>query len=138
MSQSTDGILAYGVPIGEGAEFPWDAEEYGGDFDQWYSEQNGLPTPKNWDSKEGEKYFDKQRKLLEKCPIEVVQHCSMDYPMYFVAIRGTVTTASRGYPEQLEDNIKRPDNIAPVLEFCEKYNLEVEGEPGWYLFSNWA
>jgi hypothetical protein len=54
--------------------------------------------------------------------------------MYFLAVRGTSTRASRGYPEVV--NTDSP-NYAAMKEFCERYSIQWQ-EPQWHIFSLWG
>lgn len=173
MGQSTDAILAFGVDLGEDGVFPEgsvrdeDYPELGAylarragytspfddipheinygygpeaeakldewkrslprDFDEWYDE-----------------WYDAAKRFEEEAPIEIVRHCSYECSMYVVALRGTVTTARRGYPERLTgdlgDSIKVPrvEQIYEAQRFCEENDLLAFDDPGWLLFSMWG
>lgn len=72
-------------------------------------------------------------------PVEIVTHCSYDYPMYILAAVGTETTASRGYAQNIDDSLKgHEEAIQKLLEFIKEENVELEGEPSWLLYSMWG
>jgi hypothetical protein len=149
MGQSTDAKIAFGVDFGEDAEFPWERYEEV----QWWRDLNEFvnPVPEpDWSSDRTKPqadrqekitaYFDAQRAwdLANPCPVEVVSHCSGDYPMWILAVPGTHTSANRGYPAKLDPNdFARNPNTTAFHEFCEKHGIELSEEPAWLLFSNW-
>ena len=45
MVQSTDGQLSYGVVFDEDFEFPWDAEKWEGDIEEWWRDVKGFSNP---------------------------------------------------------------------------------------------
>lgn len=155
MGQSTNGELWYGFVFEDGYEFPWDAAPFEGDIDDWWLAESGFkPSVEIYDAadpsgyKGGAKpteeaisdYYAEKRNFKEAhpCPVETVNYCSGDYPMYALAVCGTGMTAYRGDPKRVEGLGISPQEIAPLLEFCEKYNLKPEGESGWYLSSYWG
>lgn len=135
MGVSTDGILCFGVAFEDGYNFPWwpqdDNEEDGDqDFDDWWAAQTGIahpPVPFSDESKPAyHAYWDAKRKALETCPVELVNYCSCDCPMYILAARDSVTNASRGYPEEVDLPAlasKTEQYREAVKEFCRKYKL---------------
>lgn len=119
MGVSTDGILVFGIPLEEGIEFP-EVEGYGDDF--------------------GEYVYDARRED-PNFPVDLVTHCHHEYPMYILAVSGTETTASRGYPQKIDG---LPEVSAAQIDrlraFADAHDLGdyCEGEPGWYLCSMWG
>lgn len=57
--------------------------------------------------------------------------------MYFLALRGSKTTARRGSPEKVATNPPDPQTIAAMRKFCEEHGIEWE-EPAWHIFSMWG
>ena len=136
MGQSTDASICYGIPFDEGTEFPWD--DYDG-FDSWWAEQNGLKEPTvEYDTNKElySKYWEDKRELEKKCPIEVITHCSGDYPMYIIGLRGTEQTANRGDTEEVKSLIAHNPTI--ITDFLKKYNIGYTQEPKWLLYSYWG
>ena len=82
MSVSTDAILFYGVCLAENVTEEWEGEAFCELMD------------------------------LDQTPgIEIVMHQSLSCPLYGIAIAGTITTAGRGYPQEID-----PAKLnAPVL-----------------------
>lgn len=131
MGQSTDAIIAYGFEIGEEDELPefiGDAE----DFDDYLDKLSGLP----YYGEPGHSFAD-QRAFREQCPAELIGHCSGDYRMYILAVRGTQVLASRGSPVDVTNSFDTVE--ADKLDAFKKWCTErgIEGEPKWLLFSDW-
>ena len=153
MGVSTDAILCYGISFEEEYEFPWDDcgdSEY--DSESWWLEQCGYKPPFELFTKEGDylpgphppdekitAYFSHRREFLQAnpLPVEVVMHCHGDYAMWILAVPGTVTKASRGYPEQIQPPLAvSVDGIIALEDFCEQWKLDGDG-PAWWLASLW-
>lgn len=151
MGVSTDAILAFGVALEEEV-WPYDAEDddaegFPLEFEEYLARRAGLPDPYtelNYDPKDPawiqrrDASFEARKKLVEDAPIEIVTHQHHEYPCYIIAIKGTVTTARRGYPE-------RPAMITPSAEmwekaraFCEENEIKCPGDPDWLLASWWG
>ncbi len=164
MGISTDGQICFGIPFAEDYIFPWDNEKYGGDFEDWYLyEICGYKNPfELYDGKgdyvDGEKpsedkiskYYDTRSNFCQAhpLPIEPVNYCSGDCPMYMVVILRTFKTNSRGSPcafDPKELTITDEEKQDLVI-FCEKYCRPAEDtycefpkmEPKWYLSSLWS
>jgi hypothetical protein len=137
MGVSTDGILAFGVALElEQEPFPWpgvdpeseEAEEM--DLGMWLGKQAGLPDTD----------FAKMRELEAQCPIESVTHCSHEYPMFIVALRGYYKSASRGHVVEVAPgflNINAPAHIR-AREWCEENGFPAFDDPKWLLCSMWS
>lgn len=145
MSQSTDAIIAYGVDFGEEPNFPWLDEDGNGELDVWWAKENGVPAPtcefSDENKAEWRAYWGKKNALEKICPVEVISHCSGDYPMYVLAARSSGTSASRGYPESLDllDLIHKSQGFYDALQgFCKKYGIEIKTPAAWLLFSDWS
>ena len=69
--------------------------------------------------------------------VEIRLHCCDSYPMYFLAIKGTATSAYRGYPEDVtgKDLSRNPEYDALLKEVCETNEFVTVGTPGWHLCS---
>lgn len=153
MGVSTNGQICYGVLLEDGAELPWEQEEGGQDIDDWWRNQTGYVPSKpvydgDGDRLQGitqddiEAYYAERRKWDEAhpCPVEMVNVCSGDCPIYIVAIPSTVKSARRGYPEKIDvqaDFALDPKLEIELCEFCVKYGIEYEDSPAWYLSSLW-
>lgn len=119
MSTSTDAILVFGVPLAEDVEIP----EYVDSVDidtssELYRAFYG--------------YLDRH-----KGTIEIVSHCSNEYPMFIVGVRVSKLRASRGSPRRLETFSVGPDWVELVEDFVKRHQLKTVGEIGWWLASDW-
>lgn len=147
MGQSTDAILAYGFKLGDDEETlaeifgitdEDEAAEFG--FEEFVLKLANVRFPKNGNEKEYELYNKAKGIALAACPVDVITHCSAEYPMYFLALRGWSRKASRGYPERLATSalVDPPtDLLDAMLSFCEKHKL-IWRDPAWHLFSYWG
>ena len=169
MGQSTDGQISFGVKFPEGFEFPWDEHDDDGDAEEWYRGIFGYKPPFEMFDKAGEwlggkkapqekidKYFAHQRKWEEANPLpfELVNYCSADCPMWILAVLGTVVTANRGYPKELNthmflENVD-PGKVKALRDFVDKHipflpedwehddDFDVELPIKWWLSSDWC
>lgn len=155
MGQSTNAQLCYGIAFDEDTEFPWHAEQFDGEIEQWWRELLGYKPSFELFNEDGdwldgvmppneqiEAYF-AERKKFDKdhpaLPVEVVPHCSCEYPMYILAVPGTLKTAYRGsltivVPGNLWVS---PDAVDALIAFCNAHGIEVS-QPEWYLSSMWC
>jgi hypothetical protein len=164
MGVSTDGILCYGFCLPEEEEITWlraenveadeeseDSEGEQMDFEDFVAKLEGLKEPdvpfnSGKVPKEWEKYWDKKSKLVKKVGIDLVTHCSDEYPMYILAISESVHNASRGYPEKLGQKILANAGLPAygiegwrdkLKAFCERAGIEYK-DPQWILCSMWS
>jgi hypothetical protein len=164
MGVSTDGQLCYGIPFPEGFELPWgDVSE-----DEWWRQTNGYKPPFMLYNEEGEhlsgvkppealfdQYYEHQHEWdkANPFPVEIVNYCSCDSPMYMVAIKGSLKKNNRGFAEEINPSelTVTDEQKQVLLDFIEKYMKEkidehnedeydekVELEPKWYLTSYWG
>lgn len=157
MGQSTNGQICFGINFEEGYEFPWDAEEFEGDEEKWWLKINGYKpsiTPfgedgdylPNLTEKEKEEMSDAWYKELSEfreahpLPVELVNTCSLEYPMYIIAVSSTCRIARRGYPQEFnpKDLIVNIGDVIALEKFCKDNNIKYEGKPQWYLSSYWG
>lgn len=143
MGQSTDAILMYGVNLGEGEGLEWpsmlteEGESYP-DIDGYIASLAGLKEPAGEDYQDPawSAFWAAKRKSVEAFPVNLVSHCSGDYPMWVLAVRNTVQRARRGYPETpTMREIAEADRDA-LKAFCDATGLPWS-EPGWVLCSDW-
>lgn len=139
MGVSTDAILAFGIDLGE--EWPdtfneHDDEDDGFEADHFLACDFAIEIPE-WTPGTGSEYWAQKREAINKIPIELIKHCSSDYPMYFLSIRGTQQTANRGYPKEILQRPIDQSEIDAMRAFCEKHGIEWQ-EPKWQIFSMWA
>lgn len=118
--------------------YAWEKDNKTGDYakDQGLVERYEKLHPQ-W-RKRLNNYYDDARRVRDDCPVELVTHCSYDYPMYILAVKGTEVTASRGYPEEISEDslIISDDKMDDFREFCETY--KIKGDPRWWLVSMWG
>lgn len=125
MGVSTDGILVFGIDLGE--ELPEFLEEF---EDTWWDFTDSIS---------GETDYKKRSAFRDKFPVDLVRYCSYEYPMYILAVNGTETTVSRGYVEEIDPQqlTVEAEKIAALKNFCEEYGIEYS-EPKWLLCSMWG
>jgi hypothetical protein len=156
MSESTDGQIFYGILVDEGAELPWEDEVFSGDIEDWWLSVNEYFPPFEIYTEEGEYregisgfqdekvqvYYKSEDEFLENhpLPIEVVNVCSLNYPIYAIAIAKTVLTANRGEPVGFDPkDLKEDENMKYILlDFVKKYKIECSSIPRWFLSSYWG
>lgn len=138
MGISTNAILAFGFDLGE--ELPesllGDSEYF--DFEEWFaSNKFSEAEPPHGDyDRDWPDYWRRKREAIAALPYDVISHCSGDYPMYFLAARGTDLTASRGYPAKVVMPEISSDAIEAMRQFCTEAGIEWK-EPDWHIFSMW-
>lgn len=156
MGQSTNAQLCYGIAFDEDIEFPWWSDErFDREIEAWWRELLGYkPSFELYGddgdylggiepSKEQIKAYYAERDLFDKdhpsLPVEVVSHCSCEYPMYILAVPGTLKTAHRGDPMIVTpaNLFVLPDAIDALIAFCNAHGIEVS-PPEWYLSSMWC
>jgi len=151
MGQSTDGLLFYGLHIGDEGETGNEEldeliQEEG--WDVW--EKIYLEKTINLKEPEGEyesnkeaysKYWDDCREALKQVDLEITAHCHCDAPMYFVHIKSVYKEASRGYPKKIDPSkmTVNPEWVQQLKAFCKVLNIPFDKkEVGWWLASMWC
>ena len=116
MGVSTDGILFYGIDLGE-------------DFDIGeYLASRGLASEEesDWDLCE-----------LSSPECEIGMHCSGSSPEPFVCIKESHYVNKRGYPTEIPDGLTaKPEWRDQIAAFCAANDLPF-AEPRWLLASMW-
>jgi len=156
MTVSTDAQICFGIAFDEETEFPWSGEEWDDDIETWWIyaiqeyqppfeiyDTNGeyLESVKPSDERICEYYRTKHTfKVDHPLPVELVRHCSGDFPMYILAVPRTVKVVSRGYPEEIKPSemVVTEDERQLLITFCEEHNIETEEGPRWWLSSMWG
>lgn len=153
MGQSTDGILFYGIELGEDDPIrnlldpDGDSDDEHPEFEDWLCEAAGGPKRAVWnhDTSNFEpplrEYWAARDAFLKASggldSIGLGIHCSGDYPMYFLHSRHT--SASRGYPEALEsDALGNVGNLEALEQVAGLLKLDAGLRRGWYLASLWS
>ena len=154
MGTSTDGQICYGIAFEEEFEFPWDGDY--DDIDEWwiygvhgykpsfelYDSDGGYLDGREPSKEETSRYYDERRAFAEAhpLPVELVTHCSYDYPMYILAVKGSLISNSRGFPVEIAPSslsVADADRQA-LLRFCVDHGIEHDDEPKWLLTSMWG
>ncbi len=145
MGVSTDGQICFGVAFPEGFEFPWDAEQFGDDFETWWREAVcGYKPPFQIYDEHGEYIggkkpsqsrideFIEHRSKFEKqhpVPVKLVNYCSHECPMYIIAVPSSCLENSRGYPEEIQPgNLKVSEADVESLKKFLKEHVPVKPE----------
>lgn len=138
MGVSTDAILAYGYDLEEDEGVPEDFTENGGDLGEYLGKRAGL-SEDDWQG---------QSALARKCPVEIISHCSGDYPMYFLALNRNTSESfhnnvfeircSRGSVVEVDLPIPTDEEIERLHAFIEEHGFKVTGKLGWHLMSWWC
>ena len=155
MGTSTNGIIAFGIAFEEDTEFPWDADQFDGDVEDWWMEHCGFqnkysPFTESGDYAEGwsendprfEEYFSLSRKWLSENPVpfQAENYCSGECPMYALVLPGKTMTSLRGCPTPFVPSDLTIDGKA-VQRFkaaLAQAGIAVESEPEWLLMSYWG
>ena len=128
MGISSTGILYWGLDFGEYP--PWEnPEEECGPHD--YSAPDDLIW-KAFGGKEEDTYKVKNS-IAKDAGVEIVLHCSYDYPMWGLAVTESSMRAYRGYPVAIKELVVKPEWEVMLWIAMEK--LGFTGEPSWHLTS---
>lgn len=145
MGVSTDAIVCYGIRLGDFMEdtyTPPGPEEWQGAPESWvWDEEEEV-----WRYAEGHKYAGEEVEdvfygELTGEGVEVVSHCSNEYPKWIAAVKGLVQTAKRGYEEELEmGGVVPSESVAKLRAWFEKWKIPIPAgeEPKWWLCSYWG
>lgn len=147
MGQSTDAILCFGIPLNEEDSTPEflnldndEDDETSYDFDDLIEREAGL---EDWfeegiSKEEKDRRWRVKHKTINDYPIDLIHHCSGNYLMYILAIRGTEIRSNRGDVTAIDpENLKVDQAKIDFLKtWCESHNVKWE-DPRWYLVSMW-
>lgn len=136
MGVSSDGLLVFGIDLGEELPEPWQAyEDF--DFDDYLAESAGHPA---WRSgmtdEESGAYHDQKWKIIEAAPVTLEEYCSYDFPMYILSIPETTIRVNRGDVEEIKpiDLVVPREKIDAMKAWCEEHKIQWS-EPKWLLCS---
>jgi hypothetical protein len=128
---SSDGLIAFGIDLGEeGLSF---LEDFDNDFDEYVSGQYPVEAPEGY-GEEYNEWFEGYKKFADAYPVDLVMYCSYEYPMYFLAVRGTYQSVSRGYCEEFKNPTVTTKQIKALENFCKGHDIEFK-EPKWCIMS---
>jgi hypothetical protein len=146
MGISTDAILAYGYDLGDDPDVDWWAnrdedDEEESDFGEVATNKmlESIGFTEKWVSGIDDEYFTRKRNAEGQLGVEIIYHCSYDYPMYILAAkeirayRGDVTVIEMS---DLLINIEWDDKLARALQ---SLGIKPINEyPQWMLVSMWG
>lgn len=138
MSISSDGILAFGWNLGDDIELEWmDLENR--DLDRVEEIEDRLLEKlanftEHWTS-EAKDYWQRRHALEQTLGVEVLVHCAYEYPMWFLAARGSEKRAYRGSTVEIESLDEQDQWRVHLRRAAEALDLKDLGEPAWHLFS---
>lgn len=172
MGQSTDAYLFYGYTWDEeghklfkddekewtevlllsvGHPDPWTSyhedgidnlpyKEQGPAFEQWQQETNaqGITNREALDN-----WHKAKRSVEEQSSCGIDSHCSGDYPMPFVYLKGRYFRAWRGDAQEINPNDVinvGEEDIQRLNDFCKALDIDMTNAkgPGWFLVSYWG
>lgn len=155
MGVSTDGIICYGV-LREEEEEPFEGLNDCDGEEEWWCQRNGYEPPfemfdsngewiggkDQWPPEKVREYFDHQRAwdAEHPMPFELVNTCHSDVPRWIIALPGSVTRASRGYPVAISEGtvslVHKEAALERYLAFLKE--MKIEDKPRWWLGSYWG
>ena len=155
MGVSTDGQICCGVLLEEEIELPWDADQWDGDIDAWWRDINGFKHSREVFDADGhylpgfsrqsdlDWYYGEERdwdELHGRVPVELVNACSAEYPIWIVALPGSCHVARRGDPEKFDPTelCVEATVTAVLTDFLDRFGIEYDGAAAWYLSSYWG
>lgn len=133
MGISSDGKLYFGFPLGGDDDPPdWLPEVGEGEgiteaFEELVYRDAGLTGDLPWKEREA---------ALRACPADIFMHCSYDYGMYILGVRGVEFSASRGDIVEITPESLLIDSaqIEAFEAWCHKHDIPYQ-KPAWYLCS---
>ena len=145
MGQSTDAILVCGVDFGD--DLPEVFQKYMGDmdkehfdFEDFLCHESGIFLEENSTKSQFDSWYKRRNEVRDACPVEMIFHCSGEYPMYILAVKGTETTAWRGDPKllnlrEVQDSLSF-QSVGLFEKWCKDHEIE-KSNPDWLLCSMW-
>lgn len=139
MGMSSDGILVFGIDLGENPKFLFDEEnEEHMDIDGFIDKISDI----------NEYNYEKSKEAKAKLGIDMTLYCSYECPMYILAVPGTETNVSRGSvevidPDKMKISQEQLDKlkaffdtyvVGPDVEYDE-YDYKPTFDPKWLLAS---
>lgn len=124
MGVDSDGKLCFGVQL---KSLDDDEEIY-----FWHKENDEDFDSDSWLAEEyGDDYLSR--------PVEIVRHRSWSCTKYILALKGSTTVASRGWPESIDPSEMlriETEGRQVILDFCAKYRIPCNPtDVRWWLCS---
>ena len=148
MGVSTDAYLVYGIPLEEedsynlwldGARFD---TRYLDEEDIYYCLINNIDVGFLFEVFSYNELYEKIKEFKKQnciSPFCIETHCSDNYPMHIIHVPDHLHSASRGYPEKIENLEVDKEKEQAFLDFVKKYAPELDTKQlGWYLCSYWG
>lgn len=139
MTTSTNAIFAFGFDLGE--ELPESLqiamEQKGFDgWDEFLIDDSDMLRVMRSQCADYPEYYERLNDQINKLGVEIIEHCSREYKMYFLAVRGTKQVAHRGHPQVIKQEPLCTWKLEAFKAFCERHDIEWQ-EPAWHIFSMW-
>jgi hypothetical protein len=132
MATSTNGLLWFGVTFDGSPEDGDELPEKIHDILYGPTDEDGEPADEDDLYGDGREWFAEHGLT----GVEFVEHCSQDYPMYGLAVAGTVVVARRGYPVRVPPTYETPD-ATPLHAALKALGVD-DAAIGWHLASMWS
>src|ERR1035437_7360790 len=122
MGVSNDAQLVFGFSFEEEDAKP----EFLGEFDDLDDYLVDKVFPGRGGDSDDRVSYETRIPIIEACPAEIEKHCSYDYPMYILTVRGTKISPSRGDTEVImpENLVVAPEKIAAFKAWCEENDIK--------------
>jgi hypothetical protein len=144
MSRSNNAILAFGFSVEEDKPSCLDDENaLGGSYENFedlmvakllkkpstiFEHNTGKNSPE-WSD-----YYKKAQEIKTDCCLTLEWFCSYEYPMYFIALKETVTTAHRSNVESVNTYHIKDEKLEKFKQTCINLGIAYK-EPKWCIFS---
>ena len=142
MGMNAYASICFGIALEDGVELPWNDEKYRDGIEEWWRDVNNFvsPVPCPFDPRgnylpgfgsdhpQVNDYFDAVH-VWDKAnplPVEIVDFCSCEYPMYIIAVLGSQSYTDWGDPSPIDPTklTVTPKEIAVLLDFLDEYGIE--------------
>ncbi len=108
MSIASDGILAFGWNLGDDLDLGWLDPENSDIGDQIDKRLLAKLASFTEEFVPEINYWERRNAAKDNIGVELIIHCSYDYPMYFLSAKGSASYAYRGSPVTIEDLREKP------------------------------
>ena len=136
MGYSINSSLEYGIDLGyeDGEVFDLFRNEEGWiDFENYLCKEASLPDyAENGTQEEFDVLYERRRKIINACPVDLISYGHHEYSSYVVIIRGKSM-----YEVDPHKMLDMGEDRVVIMEWCKKHGLEVE-EPKWHLCASYG